>query len=179
MIEKYQKEIDSLSQDYEKTILIQKETFDCFKKRIEKEIEEITKKVNKDKVGKKTERMVELVRELATKEAAFKQVRKEIKDVKIAVGKGKIERKKLKKRIVELEQVIEDNPRAKRALERQRDIKRYSPSKGLDESEETGITMKEHNELLEKSIALKLEVNKTKNAFVQLEESTNKLKSKF
>lgn len=199
IMEKYTIEIEEMRELYEKTINVQKDHMKIFKQKIDDEMETYEKRLQKSSKSQKSDnrnspsraqtkerdRVSDLLREIAVKEANLKNSKAEIKTLKGQLLKEKQNSKDLKSKISDLREIIDSNPRTKRILEKQKgeinsSFKRYSPSKeSFDPSSNANISVKEQNELLEQIITLKLEANKSKTMISQLEEINSKLRSRL
>lgn len=195
-IEKYAQELDSLKESYERTISIQKETMRIFSEKVDEEIEILEKKLSKSSKtkqdtrtsshipSKERDRLSDILREVASKEANLKAVKAEAKTLRSQVTKLKQRNKELSLKVGELKEVIDSNPRTKRMLEKQKgklnnSYTRLSSNHPLGEPAATiTIGLKEYNEVVDQNIALKIENSKLKNSVEQLEELNSKLEGK-
>ena len=119
LIEKYAQELDSLKDSYERTITIQKENLKIYTQKAEEEMNKLQRRKDTKNKGQK-DRLSELVRECSLKEANLKTTRGDNKTLKVQISKLKNSNKELRKKILELNGIIDVNPRAKRMLERQK-----------------------------------------------------------
>ena len=196
IIEKYAQEIENLKETFERTIAIQKENFKIFKEKVDEEFDFVEKKLYKKNgksknfsKGKDKDRVSDLLREITVKEVNLKTLKSDWKSLKTTVSKLKNKNKELKNKVWNLNKIIDSYPRAKRLLEKQNGEIDYSFSRIKTEMSRKSyegipdggcnITVREHNELLEQNINMKIENNKLKNSVVQLEEINVKLESEL
>ncbi|CAI2359699.1 unnamed protein product [Moneuplotes crassus] len=203
IIEKYAQELETLRETYQRTIDIQKENFEVFKEKVQQEfgwVEKLLKnKTAKAKTTKVYEKFTDLLRDLSSKESIIRSSKNELKTLKSQVTNLKSKSKELKTRNAELGRVIDSYPRAKKLLEQQKGVLNLSKDSGINKSlvrsseglhkaglasegigqDVSCITVKEHNELLEQNISMKIETNKLRSTVTQLEEINLKLENEM
>lgn len=164
-----------------------------FSEKVDEEIELLEKKIAKNTKTKQDprtsahiptrerDRLSDILRDLSSKEANLKALKSESKTLRSQVSKLKQRNKELSSKVNELNEVVDSNPRAKRMLEKQKgklngSFTRLSSNHPLGEANgAVTVGLKEYNEVIDQSIALKIENGKLKNSVEQLEELNSKL----
>ena len=133
LIEKYASELAVVKDTYEKTISLQKDNMKNYRQKVEEELDFMHSKLQNrreklnnrnnsknDRYPKERDRLSDILRDFASKEATVKSLRGEAKTLKTQISKLKIKNKDFKSKIIELKEIIDVNPRAKRMLEKQK-----------------------------------------------------------
>ena len=198
MIEKYTEELESIKENYDKTIKIQTEHFKLFKDRIEQEFESLNSKLKKKEDSKKPQHesgntpktyskpkdsITDLIRENTLKESNLKVLRNEAKAFNGKITKLKTRNAELKSKIMNLQSIIDSNPRLKKLIDKQKGeldttTHKMSVTPYFFNISDASIGMKEYNEILEQNISLKIEWEKKNSKVLQLEQLNSKIQSK-